>query len=111
MEKICLKCCDLVVKGSNYCEKHRPKNSSKTQNDKEYRKLKNKIYGSKKWRRLREKIFIRDLFTCQMCGAKAEEVHHIISLHEDESKAFDKNNLMSICRECHINFHRSEKFK
>jgi len=88
-----------------------PEKTRTTQQEKEYRKMKNRIYTSKKWKKLRQIVFERDMFTCRFCGAKAEEVHHIVSIYEDESKAFKKDNLMAICRDCHIEFHRKEKQK
>lgn len=111
VKKLCLKCCNLALERSRYCKEHQPKKTKTTQQEKEYRKMKNKIYSSKKWKKLRQIIFERDMFTCRFCGAKAEEVHHIISICEDESKVFEKENLVAICRDCHINFHREGKPK
>ena len=111
MKKLCIKCCNLALEGSRYCKDHLPERAKKTYQEKEYKKMKNKIYGSKKWKTLREKVFYRDLYTCQLCGAKAEEIHHIVNLSKDESKAFDIENLMAICRDCHIHLHRRERQK
>ncbi len=37
------------------------------------------------------------------CGSRIRlEVHHIISLAEDISIAFDSNNLTTLCHSCHL---------
>lgn len=109
MEKLCVKCCNLALKGSKYCKDHLPERAKKTQREKEYRKKKNKIYNNKAWKIIRLKIFTRDIYTCQICGAKAEEVHHIVPLSEDESKAFNMDNLIAVCRGCHFHLHNRKK--
>ena len=48
IKKLYVKCCNLALKGSMYCKDHLPERAKKTQQEKEYRKKKNKIYGSKK---------------------------------------------------------------
>jgi 5-methylcytosine-specific restriction endonuclease McrA len=55
------------------------------------------------WQRKRFVVLRRDNWTCQICGAKATEVHH---------KRYAKNIgrepikwLVSLCRECHRNQH------
>lgn len=108
MKKLCLKCNEFALPNSNYCENHQQKKRNEAK--KTYKKLKREIYGNKRWRNLREKVMLRDLYTCQICGTKAEKIHHIIELSEDIRKAYDIENLVSLCRDCHFAVHR-EKYK
>ena len=72
------------------------------------REERQKIYQSTKWKELR----------LELCLAKdivkpAEDIHHIDSFMNYTgtkrlAKAFDFNNLMSICKECHAKEHHYE---
>ena len=62
-------------------------------------------------KRLKVNVLKRDNYTCQECGDRnykgrgkrcSLEVHHIISVAEDLSLAFDPNNLTTLCHRCHI---------
>ena len=59
------------------------------------------------------KTFIRDNKTCQLCGSKAKDInaHHIIPIHEDESKALDINNLITLCKKCHFEKAHDKNYK
>lgn len=51
----------------------------------------------------RSAIRERDNYTCQLCGMirKGLDVHHI-----DENKLnCDPDNLITLCRKCHVNVH------
>lgn len=52
------------------------------------------------WRR---DIFIRDSFTCQKCGNSHVylEAHHIKSFAKHPEYRFDKDNGLTLCKECH----------
>ena len=54
------------------------------------------------WNKLSKWIRDRDLYICQVCGKQANEVHHIIKIEEDTEKAYDENNLISLCHKCHL---------
>ena len=62
------------------------------------------FYRSDAWQDMRAYILHRDLYTCT-CGARANEVHHIIELTplniHDTSIALNPENLVSLCHECH----------
>ena len=64
------------------------------------------IYNSKEWKSLRKQALIRDRYTCQLCGRRATEVHHLKEVNtvnaEDNTHAFDLKNLQSLCHECHV---------
>jgi len=70
------------------------------------------IRNSYRWQKVRERIKERDHYLCRLCisgygGRGAElnskdiEVHHIIPIEQDESKAFDDDNLITLCRYHH----------
>lgn len=63
------------------------------------------FYSSPQWRDARHAALVRDRFTCQMCGARAEEVHHLTELSplniNDENITLNLSNLQSLCHECH----------
>lgn len=54
------------------------------------------------WTKLSKYVRERDLYICQICGKPANEVHHIIKIEEDEKKAFEETNLISLCHRCHL---------
>jgi hypothetical protein len=51
------------------------------------------------WNRIREKMLLRDRFTCQFCGHRAEkymQAHHLGDSNDDSVK-----NLVTCCVACH----------
>ncbi len=67
------------------------------------------LRNSSRWQKTRDWIRRRDYNVCQLCLRNYEgtvrlyeteglSVHHIVSLEEDESKAFDEDNLITLCR-------------
>lgn len=78
------------------------------------------IYQRAEWRSLRAAKFSANP-TCERCWSEygrvtpTEEVHHIQSFMKftgDErwQKAFDYDNLMSLCHQCHSEIHKKDKF-
>ena len=76
------------------------------------------IYNSARWRALRL-AKLRDNPLCELCERKgitrlADDVHHIQSFMDvddpDERRtlAFDIDNLMSLCDECHSGIHNGK---
>jgi 5-methylcytosine-specific restriction endonuclease McrA len=63
------------------------------------------FYKSPAWRTARQAALRRDGYTCQRCGDRATEVHHIIELTPDNINdpriALALNNLESLCHTCH----------
>ena len=46
------------------------------------------------------------MYSCEMCGNQANEDHHIIKKAEDNYKYnSDVDNLIRVCRSCHVLFH------
>lgn len=76
----------------------------------------NEVYNTDKWKKLRKlKLMYNPL--CEMCESEGKvtpalDVHHITPILQDINKAFDMDNLMSLCRCCHWQLHnqmRKEK--
>ena len=59
------------------------------------------------YQRWREKIFTRDNYTCKKCLRKGVYIvaHHIVNFSQDSGKRMDLKNGITLCKECHINFH------
>ena len=65
------------------------------------------------WKEWRKAVFERDNYTCKNCNKQGGilEPNHIIPLRSDMSKAFDKNNGITLCRLCHVKtFWKEEQF-
>jgi 5-methylcytosine-specific restriction enzyme A len=88
------------------------KQTTKSNNTKE----RQAIYSTSKWRKLRlAKLVTSPL--CEMCLAKdiikvGEDIHHIDSFMNYEGlkrldKAFNYDNLQSLCKECHQRLHNT----
>lgn len=70
-----------------------------------------KLIQSSRWGKVRNK-YIKSHPTCECCGRLATEVHHRIPLmryRNDplrmEMLAFDEDNLISVCHDCHEKLH------
>ena len=63
------------------------------------------FYKSNGWQQARAMALRRDMYTCKKCGARAQEVHHIIELTQnniaDPNISLNLDNLMSLCHDCH----------
>ena len=82
-------------------------------------KERQEVYNTKRWKELRAWM-VQTYPLCQDCLKEGritptEEVHHIKSpfakgLTPDEKyqRAYDVENLVSLCRECHIRRHHPE---
>lgn len=70
------------------------------------------FYKSNAWKCARECALKRDHYLCVLCGAVAEEVHHITELTPDNINdlniSVNVNNLMSLCYPCHKNQHKKK---
>ena len=71
-----------------------------------------KVYQDRRWKRLRA-AKKRNNSLCEHCLARGiikqmDEVHHIIpfDINDYERLAFDYDNLVSLCVECHRAAHR-----
>lgn len=49
---------------------------------------------------------------CEMCQSKTRlELHHIIPVSLDKSKAFDLDNIQVLCYDCHLKIHNKRNIK
>ena len=64
----------------------------------------NEYLKSDEWKRKRYVVLKRDNWTCQYCGAKATEVHHLKYAYYQIGKEPIKW-LVSVCRPCHKKQH------
>lgn len=48
---------------------------------------------------------MEDFIPCELCGSRAVDIHHIIARGMGSSKDKDTiDNLMALCRSCHVEF-------
>lgn len=77
------------------------------------------VYNTARWKRLRL-VKLRNNPLCEVCEKKgitkmADDVHHIqsfMSVDDPEARkalAFDYDNLMSLCDECHSEIHKRKR--
>ena len=67
-------------------------------------------YKGARWLNLRARALARDHFECQWCAAEgkavpATTVHHILPAEQFPDKAYELDNLVSLCRESHEAHH------
>lgn len=71
------------------------------------------LYNSREWNKVRAYCLMRDKYLCQDCGRPAEEVHHKEYLTPqnigDISVSLNPDNLVSLCRDCHLARHKREQ--
>lgn len=55
------------------------------------------------------RVHARNGWACVLCGSKARlHAHHVDPVWHDESRARDRENLVSLCRRCHQELHRRD---
>ena len=65
-----------------------------------------KLSGAR-WERVRRDVLDRDGWRCTRCGLPgALEVHHVRELHHG-GDPWAHSNLITLCRDCHIEGHRT----
>lgn len=53
-----------------------------------------------------------DFIPCEVCGSKAVDIHHIDARGMGSSKMADRaDNLMALCRSCHIEYGDKKQYK
>lgn len=71
-----------------------------------------KFYDSKAWKDVRQIVFEEAHGVCSKCGEAGEEVHHKTWLTpsniNDLEIALGLDNLICLCKTCHINIHRKQ---
>lgn len=93
----------------------KPKKKHKNEGNRQKRQ---DIYNTTLWKRMRLSK-LREQPLCEVClllgkSILAEHVHHKISfmeandIYERDRLAFDSENLMSVCNECHNRIHNGD---
>jgi 5-methylcytosine-specific restriction endonuclease McrA len=89
----------------NIGEKHHNWNSELTNEDRERKRDVNVL------KVLSRQTFERDNFICQCCN-KTKTVlnaHHILPFHKYKDLRYDINNLITLCKSCHVSYHSKYK--
>ena len=78
--------------------------------DADYKRQQRATFEYNFWRKL---VFERDDYTCQKCKIKRTHswqpslnAHHILNFSSNESLRTDINNGITLCEDCHMQFHR-----
>jgi len=58
---------------------------------------------SEEWKQLRKKAYTRSKGFCELCGKKAENIHHICYPKHYSNDSL--NNLLAVCERCHKLLH------
>lgn len=60
-------------------------------------------------KKARRRTYKRDGYKCNICGKGSRNLnaHHLDSFADNEDKRFDFNNLVTLCKKCHIDFHKT----
>lgn len=59
-------------------------------------------------------VFVRDNYTCQVCGDdKGGNLvsHHLESYHKNEQGRYDIDNGLTLCKTCHFDYHHNHGWK
>lgn len=108
-QKTCMKRYGTKNYGAIYSKEHTKELSPTWKGGVNYSREERATYEYNQWRK---NIFKRDKYTCQCCGSKngfgktvVLESHHILNWKNNESKRYDIDNGITLCKECHKNFH------
>lgn len=94
---------------------YKPKKSRKRDEKNFHDAERRKVYNTERWRRLRAWKFACNPL-CEMClkddkVVPAEDIHHVVSFMSTDDPAqrnflaYDFDNLMSLCKQCHQAVH------
>lgn len=75
------------------------------------KRARHKIYNNRRWRKVRAFKFKSNPL-CEQCLLKgrvteAQLIHHIIPIDVDPNLAYEYDNLMSLCHNCHGEVHKN----
>lgn len=108
MKTRCGNCRTLIDYGNTFCEKCKKIiTKHKKQQITEKVKEADKYTKTAKWQSLRKEIIIRDKGCCVLCFKRGRieyrklQVHHIVKRVDDITLAYERDNLVTLCRTCH----------
>jgi 5-methylcytosine-specific restriction endonuclease McrA len=57
----------------------------------------------------RNDVYKRDNYTCQICGLRGGKLnaHHLDGYHWCKERRFDIDNGVTLCKDCHDEFHQT----
>jgi len=63
-------------------------------------------YKTTRWQKLRQRVFLRDHYTCQLCGKLEGNTSRLIGDHKEphrgnEAAFFNEENVWTLCKPCH----------
>lgn len=108
MKTRCRNCVTKIDYGNTYCSKCEEKvKKQRKQYTTDRVKEADKYTKTATWQSLRKEIIIRDNGCCVLCLLRGKieyrqlQVHHIVKRVDNLSLAYDRNNLVTLCRTCH----------
>lgn len=108
MKTRCRNCATKIDYGNTYCSKCEEKvKKQRKQYTTERVKEADKYTKTATWQSLRKEIIIRDKGCCVLCLLRGKieyrqlQVHHIVKRVDNLSLAYDRDNLVTLCRTCH----------
>lgn len=108
MKTRCRNCRVLIDYGNTYCSRCEEKVKKQRKHYTTERvKEADKYTKTATWQSLRKEIIIRDNGCCSLCFLRGKieyrqlQVHHIVKRVDDLSLAYERSNLVTLCRPCH----------
>ena len=95
------------ISDANSGERNGMWNSELTEEEREKQKRHARRYPG--YQDFRKSVYERDEYTCQVCSDDTGGnlvVHHLNGFHWDENGRTDINNGVTLCNDCHNEFHR-----
>ena len=108
MKTRCRNCRTLIDYGKTYCSKceEKVKKQRKQYTTEKVREA-DKYTKTATWQSLRKEIIMRDKGCCVLCLLRGRieyrqlQVHHIVKRVDNLSLAYERSNLVTLCRTCH----------
>lgn len=98
-----------ITSDSVYCSQECFGEDNRGEDNARWRGGGNRFHQTREARIWRRSVFARDDYTCQDCGQRGGKLnaHHIIRVADNEDKATDVDNGITLCIPCHAQRHES----